>query len=317
MNLTGLKPHVPLPPGDPLYVERPDGVGNTIARWASVGRSPLIVYGCAGVGKSTELAHAAWLLRQQGHRAILVQLDRSVPARRLTPDHVYASILQELDPTGSNLISLDQVNTLLGEDLNLRPVTLILDGLDKLPNDANKTRDIFEALAAIRDDVNLVAAVPWHVIFGPWSESVIRYGEHAIQVRAVAPDAAVDLMREVLRRRVDGDLPGDVVTAAALWSCGITRNFLRIVSDAATHARIRGHDGPPEDEDLNAAVDDLGHLITHSLLPGDLQAIKDAVGTSGTEIPVERKVRLMAQGILVERVQGDRITLKVNHLVIS
>ncbi len=311
-----LKPRVPLPSGDPLYVERPDGVSNTIARWASVGRSPLIVYGCAGVGKSTELAHATHLLRQQGHRAILVQLDKDIQARRLTPDHVYASILQELRPNTQDPASLDQVNIVLGEDINLSPVTLILDGLDKLPNDVNKTRDIFEALAAIRDDVNLVVAVPWHVIFGPWSESVIRYGEHAIQVRAVDPNDAVDFMGEVLRRRVKVEAPGDVVNAA-LWSCGITRNFLRIVSDAASHACIRGHEGPPEDEDLNAAVDDLGHMITRSLLPGDLQVIKDAVGTRGTEIPVERKVRLMAQGILVERVQGDRITFKVNHLVIS
>lgn len=312
-----LKPNVPLPPGDPTYVKRPDGVSSTIARWASVGRSPLIVYGCAGVGKSTELAHTTHLLRQQGHRAILVQLDKDIQARRLMPDHVYASILQELRPNTQDPASLDQVNTVLGEDINLSPVTLILDGLDKLPNDVNKTRDIFEAIAAIRDDVNLVVAVPWHVIFGPWSESVIRYGEHAIQVRTVDPNDAVDFMGEVLRRRVNGDLPGDVVAASALWSCGITRNFLRIVSDAATHACIRGHEGPPEDEDLNAAVDDLGHMITRSLLPGDLQVIKDAVGTRGTEIPVERKVRLMAQGILVEQFQGDRITLKVNHLVIS
>jgi hypothetical protein len=315
--LRTLKPNVPLPPGDPTYVDRPDGVSSRIARMTSVGRSPILVYGCAGVGKSTELAHATHLLRQQGHRTILVQLDKDIQARRLTPDHVYASILQELRPNTQDPASLDQVNTVLGEDLNLGPVTLILDGLDKLPNDVNKTRDIFEALAAIRDDVNLVVAVPWHVIFIPWSESVIRYGEHAVQVCTVDTRDAVGFMGEVLRRRVNGDLPEDILSAAALWSCGITRNFLRIVSDAATHACIRGHEGPPEDEDLNAAVNDLGHQITRSLLPGDLQAIKDAVGTRGTEMPVERKVRLMAQGILVERVREDGITLKVNHLVIS
>ena len=91
-----LRPHVPLGPGDAHYVERAGSAGDEIAEWILADRSPLLVGGPAGVGKSTELARAADLL--QAHRvACLVQLDRFENMRRLTPDRMCLLVAQKLD----------------------------------------------------------------------------------------------------------------------------------------------------------------------------------------------------------------------------
>jgi hypothetical protein len=37
------------------------------------------------------------------------------------------------------------------------------------------------------------------------------------------------------------------------------------------------------------------------LLPGDVDAIRSAAGTNGSELELDRKIRLMAHGILLER----------------
>ncbi|HEY8209844.1 MAG TPA: hypothetical protein VIG99_20290, partial [Myxococcaceae bacterium] len=71
---TRLEPNRPIGPQDDGYVERPDKADLRIADWLLAGRSPILLAGPVGIGKSTELAHASTLL-EQVRVAVLVQLD--------------------------------------------------------------------------------------------------------------------------------------------------------------------------------------------------------------------------------------------------
>jgi hypothetical protein len=105
LNWRDLKPHVPLDPGDALYVKRPGSAGEEIAQWILADRSPLLVGGPAGVGKSTELARAAELLRPD-RVACLVQLDRLENMRRLTPDRMRLRIIQKVGYLAQHVLKL-------------------------------------------------------------------------------------------------------------------------------------------------------------------------------------------------------------------
>jgi predicted ATP-dependent serine protease len=54
-----------------------------------VGQSPVLVAGPVGIGKSTELARVALLLKQRGWVVFLVRLDRFENIRKLTAKRVW------------------------------------------------------------------------------------------------------------------------------------------------------------------------------------------------------------------------------------
>ena len=167
------------------------------------------------MGKSTELARAAEIL-QPDRVACLVQLDRFENMRRLTPDRMRLRIAQKVGYLAQESLhlrlsaslnnALDKVNAdLRGESVTheVTPsvllnvalteiarssrqghVTLLLDGLEKVPQ-GPESLELFEALASLPDEVELVVVIPWHAAFGPRAETVIRTGERFIAVRAL------------------------------------------------------------------------------------------------------------------------------------
>jgi hypothetical protein len=370
-----LRPHVPLSPGDTQYVERSGSVGDEIAQWILADRSPLLVGGPAGVGKSTELARAAKLL--QPHRvACLVQLDRFESMRRLTPDRMRMRIAEMLGYLALQALhlqlspglasALERANAQLrGENVTheLTPtalldvavaeiqrlskrarVTLLIDGLEKVPQ-GSESLDLFEALASIRDEVELVVVIPWHATFGPQAETVVRAGERFVAVRALdvagpTGDPGRAFLRRVLAQRLHWNEeeefdPNAVVGAAGpsldaararvaarrnlvndaiLWSGGLPRVFLQLLADAGSYAKLRRSDPWPIVEDLNDACADQVDSFRRLLLPGDVDGIRGAAGTNGSELDLERKVRLMAHGILLERLRDGARVLDVHPL---
>jgi len=369
-----LKPHVPLGPGDAQYVERTGSAGDEIAQWILADRSPLLVGGPAGVGKSTELARAAELL-QPGRVACLVQLDRFENMRRLTPDRMRLRIAQKVgylaqevlhlplsDSLKSELSKVDDelqgvavtheatpsvlLNVTLTEITRLSRqgrITLLIDGLEKIPQ-GPESLDLFEALASVRDEVELVVIIPWHAAFGPQAETVLRSGERFVAVRALDVDGAPGdsgraFLRKVLAQRLHWNeeefdpnaVVGTVgasldeararvaamrnlVNDAIRWSGGLPRVFLQILADAGSYARLRRSDPWPNDEDLNDACADQIDSFRRLLLPGDVVAIRGAAGTNGSELELERKIRLMAHGILLERLREGARVLDVHPL---
>lgn len=363
-----LKPHVPLPPGAPEYVERTGSAGDEIAQWILADRSPLLIGGPAGVGKSTELARAAEVL--QGHRvACLVQLDRFENMRRLTPERMLFRIADRVGhwaadffhlPLSSSLQgALQQVTATLQTDWvpdfsgssilsaacnevarisRQGTLTLLIDGLEKVPY-GPESLELFETLANIDDGIELVVVIPWYAAFGPQSETVIRPGERFVPVRALDVRADRELLQAILVRRLHWNAeefdpnalvgtPGPALDAARArvaakrnlvndairWSGGLPRVFLQLLADAGSYAKLRRSDPWPIVEDLNDACADQADSFRRLLLPGDTAAIRGAVGTNGSELDLKRKIRLMAHGILLERVQKGAPLLEVHPL---
>lgn len=363
-----LKPHVPLGPGDAQYVERTGSAGDEISQWILADRSPLLVGGPAGVGKSTELARAAELL-QPNRVACLVQLDRFENMRRLTPDRMRLRIAQKVGHLAQQVLHLPLSDSLknalskVNDDLQgvavtheatptvllnvtlteitrlsrQGQVTLLIDGLEKVPQ-GPESLDLFEALASIRDEVELVVVIPWHAAFGPQAETVIRSGERFVAVRALdvqgdAGEPGREFLRKLLAQRLHWNeeefdpnavmgpagpaldaararvaAKRNLVNDAIRWSGGLPRVFLQLLADAGSYAKLRRSDPWPIIEDLNDACADQTDSFRRLLLPGDVDAIRAAAGTNGSELELERKIRLMAHGVLLERVRdGARI----------
>lgn len=351
LNWKALQPHVPLGPGAPEYIAREGSAGAEIVRWIGAGRSPLLVGGPAGVGKSTELARAAKLL-QPTRVACLVQLDRFENMRRLTPDRMLMRIAQTIGhvatqegallPQGGLLLplspslrdALTKVDRELRGDLATQPmvsplslvnaaakelqrasmqdsVTLLIDGLEKAP-EGDATHDLFDALAQIHESVELVVVIPWHAAFGPRADTVIRAGERFIGARALDVERSEDqaFLQELLERRLQlapaerMNAPFGLLDEAIYWSGGLPRVFLQLMADAGSYRGIRGFEGWPTEADLKDAIQDQVDSFRRLILPGDFAAVQAASGSMGAELELDRKVRLMAHGVLLERPGG-------------
>ncbi len=359
-----LTPHRPLDPGSAAYVTPPSRGAQDIADWVLAGGSTVLLGGPAGVGKSTEMAQAARLLQAERF-ACLVPLDRWENMRKLTPEQLLLRIagrlayvaIQSLKlpvsielreslalagvlkddsvtpaqggkfiPSAPSLIrhTLSEVSRLAAQ----RRITLLIDGLEKVPPGPGST-DLFDALSALPEDVDLVVVVPWHAAFGPRSDAVLRAGEKFMALRALEVEGdpgepgrqfLLDLLAARFEIKAEGLEPADalarraLVAEAARWSGGVPRMFLQLLADAGTYARLRSDASWPGQADLADAIADQEDSLRRVLLPGDTQAILDAEGTDGRELELDRKVRLMAHGVLLERVRNGRRVLEVHPL---
>lgn len=223
-------------------------------------------------------------------------------------------------------------------------ITLLIDGMEKVP-DAPSSVELFDALADLPDHVDQVVVVPWHVTYGAHNETVIRPGEHWTILQPARTDgdegeSTRAFLRNVMARRLsvdpeqlavapsasrvtgramgEGAIPSNfvaLVDQAAVWSGGIPRVFLQLVADAGTYARLQNKSWP-DDGDLADAVADLEDTFRRALLPGDTEACIAADGTDGRELELDRKVRLLARGVLLERRVDRRVNIEIHPLAI-
>lgn len=202
-------------------------------------------------------------------------------------------------------------------------IALLIDGMERLPPGPN-AREAFEALSRLPDTIDLVAIIPWHSVFGSGAESVLRAGErlHRVLPLDTEQPQAADTMAfffNLLSSRLPGlALPAAVqplVEHAVVSSGGIPRVFLQLVADAGTYARVKRGAPWPDSSDVNDAIADQRDSFRRALLPGDTQAIGAVAGTDGRELELERRVRLLAQGILLERIRRGHVVLETHPLV--
>jgi hypothetical protein len=206
-------------------------------------------------------------------------------------------------------------------------VALLVDGLEKLLPGPG-AREIFDALSQLPEAVDLIVVIPWHAAFGGGTEAILRGGERVHRVAALDTEgaravAAEEFLARVLARRLRGSdtLPeplAPLLSRAFKFSGGIPRVFLQLVADAGTYARVKRGAEWPDDSDLSEAIVDQQDSFRRALLPGDTQAIIAVEGTDGRELDLERRVRLLAQGILLERGghEGRGGWLQVHPLVL-
>jgi hypothetical protein len=359
-----LLPHRPLDPDTDQYVPPPTHGGERIAQWILADRTTVLVAGPVGIGKSTELARAAKLLQAE-RSAFLVRLDRFENMKRVTVDQLLLRIAGQLATIAAEfelnlstrlrnalaragVLSESQpeyilpikgkedyfqaspttlLSATLAEVFRRRPrrVTVLLDGLEKLP-EGPTIAEVFEALGMLADDIDIVAILPWFLAFGAGPDTMVRPGEHLVTLRA--PDvegkpghAGRSFLLELLAKRLGistDSIPADrlpVLDRAATLSGGIPRTFLQLVADAGTYARMRRTDSWPLAEDLADAFADQQDSFQRILRKGDTTAILEVANQDGRELELERKIRLLTHGVLLERVRDGSSVLTVHPLV--
>lgn len=345
LNWRALVAHLPVRQGGSEHVERSGSVSAQIAGLILSGRSPVLIGGPAGVGRSTELARAAQLL--QGERvACLIQVDRFENMRRIQPERLLQLIAGHV-----TILARDKLHRSLSPELleeaqaqasdrwspvtlarraveevarvsEQGRVTLLIDGLEKVPAGVGFLA-LLGALASLPEQVELAVGIPWHVAFGSRAEVVLRSGERFVTARAVVVDgpqgqAGCAFLQEMLLRRLQltpTDLSAEqarIVATAARLSGGMPRAFLQLMANAGAYARLQRGEHFPIEDDMNDARLDLVDSFRRLLLPGDADAVKAAVGTDGRELELKRKIRLMAHGILLERLH-DKVPLLELH----
>lgn len=327
-----LAPHRPLLPGAAEYAQRPKGSGDDLAAAVRAGWRRIAVVGPMGVGKSTELAAAEESLSAD-RLVFRIGIDRTFDMRRIQAGQVFVHVLAKFLETRPNpegergfapeFMAGDQRE--LRRDLARKALraagnaTLLVDGLEKA--DEASARAVAEELFALGDDADIVLVVPASLAYGPGA-AILGEDVRLFPVRPVlvwglpAEDAQRgriflrDLALRHLGRPSSEPSLDRLLKRASVAGGGVPRVMLQLLRDARRHAVVAGRSRPSED-DLIQAERDHGEQLRRSLLPGDVDALIKAEGTDGTEVPLDRKLRFLLQGHLLEYERGDRIVVSM------
>jgi hypothetical protein len=184
-----------------------------------------------------------------------------------------------------------------------------------------------------------VAVVPTVLATGPLAAALHDY--HLVSVGPVVVSHDVD----ALMRRGTGEeplLPGDTflweiamrrlgtdnlnigkehwdTSAVAIRHCivlsgGLIRTFLQLLQKAALYGAMRGR-AAPDIPDVEQAARDQTSFLLRLLKEGDVEALRAAHGTSGVEIEIARRVRFLANGLLLEYRTSDGPIVHVARLL--
>jgi hypothetical protein len=209
-------------------------------------------------------------------------------------------------------------------------VTLLIDGLEKTPPEP--ARRIFDALAELHSEVDLVVVVPWHAAYGPSAETVIAPGEKLVVVPPVeveGPEEAAGLkfLRQVAMSRLQLDetliakappsflAPGGELDTCARLSGGVPRSFLQLLADAASYARIVDGEDWPAATHVAQALADHRESFRRLLTPGDDVALQMVDGKDGRNMALEQKLRLLSHGLLLERRANGQPVMRPHPIV--
>jgi len=350
MNWNRLAPHRPLEAGDALRVERPSNNAERLASLIKAGMGPIAVVGPVGSGKSTELAAASKALEASFVTA-LVPLDRLMDMRQLDEGLMFIHAGHQLaQSAGSFRLSLSRSSGAFDfyrapEDLHSqtrasrndllsflrevrrsspqRAVALLLDGLEKCPGDI--ARQAIRSLLTLREAAELVVVTPLDLVTGPEGyELLTELRAFPVRPVPVFRDTETDwqagraFLKEVFRRRMglsvlDADLERPL-TLAAVASNGLPRTFLQILRSAGGYAAIANRE-LPSDEDVYAAIQDQKESLQRILRDGDLAILARENGSDGLEIPIDRRIRLLAHGLLLEYEERGKIVVRMNRLL--
>lgn len=333
---TKLAPHRPLGEGDGQYARRPGDGGAELAATVRAGWRRIAVVGPMGVGKSTELAAAQRAL--QGDRfAFRVNIDAAFDMHRARAGDVFVHVLHrfvEARPSAAVEATLRMADDIVGGDRRdfrrdlakkaLRAagkVTLLIDGLEK--TDESAARAIAEEFFALGDDAEIVLVVPAALAYGPGAallaEDVHLFAIRPVLVRGEPQDAVVEgrlFLREVALRHLErarvaaDDELLTIVDAACTASGGVPRVLLQLLRDAHRHAVVARRSSPSLNDLAQAAMEH-GEFLRRSLVPGDLAVMTEAEGHDGSEIPLDRKLRFILQGLVLEYRRADRTEMSV------
>jgi hypothetical protein len=325
-----------------FYVKRPWGGGDALARLLAQGLSPIAVFAPTGTGKTTELLRAAEVLARSSlvfhvdlpsigaadlpapvlvwelTRTLVeqwVERDLAVLPTRLLIKDLRASNPRLPAGDGKVRRPIEMLHAALAELHGVAPrVVVMLDGLDTVP--VGPAREHAEALLGIKRSCVLVVAVGPELVSGPDSQVVLDgYRLFAVPTppMALAHDDAVAFLVAIVERRL-GALPpvvAAVVRRAAERSGGAIGRFLDLVVGAAGYASALDGLNEGLDDALRDAAEGMRRLLVH----GDAAALRDVAGSAGLEMDLERRTRLLRQGLLLEYAHGEDVVLTPSPLL--
>jgi hypothetical protein len=353
MDWSRLAPHRPLGVGDVLRVERPGNNGERLAAMIKARMSPIAIMGPVGCGKSTELAAAAQALHAD-FVTVLVQLDRLMDMRQFDEVRMFNLIGNRLAYVASTVLHLDLSKdalkfTAFPPEGTIFPIglgrsaflslirevsrkstqgrmALLLDGLEKCPGELAK--QAIRALLSAREDAEIAVVAPLELVTGPEGYEILTE-MRAFSIRPVpvldeagkrAEDHSTghEFLRKVFLRRMGLSKPEplleEILLTAAMASSGLPRTFLQLLRDAGGYASIANRE-IPNDDDLRAAILDQKESLQRLLRDGDLAALKSAEGTEGRELSLDRRIRFLTHGLLLEYEVGGRVVVHTNKLL--
>ncbi|HZH17303.1 MAG TPA: hypothetical protein VE057_23310 [Archangium sp.] len=198
-------------------------------------------------------------------------------------------------------------------------VALLVDGLEKAEDSAALAA--VRLLLSFRDEAALVFVVPSSLVTGPGTYSLSSDGVRLFPLRAIPTyrREGMGFLKAIAMKRLgltELSLQLDFLfSTAARASGGLPRMFLQILQDAAGYASLEQRE-VPEREDLRNAVMDHMESIQRLLREGDRDVLQDADGHDGSEVPLERRLRLVSQGLLLEYpTSGGRMEVHPHPLV--
>lgn len=194
---------------------------------------------------------------------------------------------------------------------------IFVDGLEKCRPD--RAREVLRALLALREEAAIAATAPLSLITGPDAyELLTQVGvvpQRALPTMksAGAPwQASREFLREVVMQRLGVEALSraavSLVDHAAERSGGALSVFLDLLHAAGGYAEVLGRAAPTA-ADLDAASRDRADVVRCLLREGDVAALREADGTSGLEVPLERRLRFLVQGLLLEYDVGGHVVV--------
>jgi hypothetical protein len=202
-------------------------------------------------------------------------------------------------------------------------VAILVDGLEKCPEE--QARIAVRTFLSLKDEIELAFVVPPSLVIGPANAELLS----ELRVFPIRPVPVIEqqgshwkegrqFLADIFHRRMGEDTNVEALAplleTAAISSGGLPRTFLQLMRDAGGYATVANRELPTR-EDLDNAMRDQTDSLRRLLRDGDMQVMKAADGSDGLEIPIERRVRLLSHGILLENEVADRVIVKMHPLL--
>lgn len=185
---------------------------------------------------------------------------------------------------------------------------LLVDGVDAL--EPELARQVLAQLLHLRPRAELVVTASPRLGYGPENARVLD-AWRVVSISPVDPSTADG--GAFLRRVVEahgGELDPNLVDTVVQASGGVLRELVSILLDARAYA-----DDAIDLDAVRSAIADRTDRLRRLLLAGDREVLREADGTSGLEIPADRKARLLEHGLLLEYGQGSEISNRMHPLL--
>ncbi|HYO56616.1 hypothetical protein [Archangium sp.] len=207
--------------------------------------------------------------------------------------------------------------------LSKSQVAILLDGLEKCPEE--KARIAVRTFLSLRDEVEFAFVVPPSLVIGPANVELLS----ELRVFPIRPVPVIEkqgahwkegrqFLADIFRRRMGKDTNVEALAplmeTAAISSGGLPRTFLQLMRDMGGYATVANRELPTR-EDLDNAMRDQADSLRRLLRDGDMQVMQAADGSDGLEIPIERRVRLLTHGLLLENEVEDRVIVRMHPLL--